>query len=117
MSEKNKNTNDISKARGKSVLLRQRKIIELAKSLGFVSIESLSKNFSVTPQTIRRDINELTQAGQLHRYHGGAGLPSSVRNVAYTARKVLCMPEKQRIARLLAEHIPDNASLFIDIGT
>jgi DeoR family glycerol-3-phosphate regulon repressor len=37
--------------------------------------------------------------------------------VAYTERKVLCFREKQKIARLLARHIPDNASLFINIGT
>jgi len=117
MPEKVLNENDTNKIRGKSVLLRQRKIVDLVKSLGFVSIESLSTNFSVTPQTIRRDINELTHAGQLQRHHGGAGLPSSVKNVAYTARKVMCMPEKRHIARLLARHIPDNASLFIDIGT
>lgn len=117
MSGNKKNANDSGKIRGKSVFLRHRKIVELVKSLGFVSIESLSKNFSVTPQTIRRDINELTEAGQVSRYHGGAGLPSSVENVAYTARKVMCLPEKRHIARLLAKHIPDYASLFIDIGT
>lgn len=111
------NAKDAAKVRGKSVLLRQRKIVDLVKSLGFISIESLSTNFSVTPQTIRRDINELTQAGHLQRHHGGAGLPSSVKNVAYTARKLICMPEKRRIAHLLARYIPDNASLFIDIGT
>jgi len=115
--EETMNANDTAKVRGKSVLLRQRKIVDLVKSLGFISIENLSTNFSVTPQTIRRDINELTKAGQLHRHHGGAGLPSSVKNAAYTARKVMCMPEKRRIARLLARYIPDNASLFIDIGT
>jgi DeoR family transcriptional regulator, glycerol-3-phosphate regulon repressor len=117
MPEKRNDGSDIGKARGKSVLLRQRKIVDLVKSLGFISIESLSTNFSVTPQTIRRDINELTEAGLLHRHHGGAGLPSSVKNAAYTARKVMCMPEKRRIARLLATQIPNNASLFIDIGT
>jgi len=113
----NNNASENGKSRGKSVFLRQRKIVELVKSLGFVSIESLSQNFSVSPQTIRRDINELTEAGQLCRYHGGAGLPSSVENVAYTARKVLCLPEKRRIAQLLAKQIHDYASLFIDIGT
>ena len=117
MAEKRANTNGASKARGKSVLLRQRKIVDLVKSLGFVSIENLATNFSVTPQTIRRDINELTLEGRLQRHHGGAGLPSSVKNVAYTARKVMCMPEKRRIAHLLARHVPDDASLFIDIGT
>ena len=117
MTGKRDNAHGMNKARGKSVLLRQRKIVDLVKSLGFVSIESLSTNFSVTPQTIRRDINELTRAGQLQRHHGGAGLSSSVKNVAYTARKVMCMPEKRRIALLLARHIPDDASLLIDIGT
>ena len=117
MSENRNNRRDAGKTRGKSVLLRHRNFVELVKSLGFVSIENLSTNFSVTPQTIRRDINELTRAGRLHRHHGGAGLPSSVKNAAYTARKVMCMPEKRRIARLLATQIPDNASLFIDIGT
>ncbi len=117
MSTQRENTHGAKKVRGKSVLLRQRKIIDLVKSLGFVSIENLATNFSVTPQTIRRDINELTREGRLQRHHGGAGLPSSVKNVAYTTRKVMCMPEKRRIAHLLARHIPDDASLFIDIGT
>jgi len=115
--ENKNNTNNDGKARGKSVLLRHEKIVEVVKSRGFASIESLAKNFGVTPQTIRRDINELTAAGLIRRYHGGAGLRSSVENVAYTTRKVLCLPEKRRIARMLAGHIPDNASLFIDIGT
>lgn len=117
MLENKNNINNGGKARGKSVLLRHEKIVELVQSRGFASIESLAKNFGVTPQTIRRDINELTAAGLIRRYHGGAGLRSSVENVAYTTRKVLCLPEKRRIARLLAKQIPDYASLFIDIGT
>ena len=111
------NGKSAEKARGKSVLLRQQKIVELVQSRGFASIESLAEKFAVTPQTIRRDINELTEEGQLRRYHGGAGLSSSVENVAYTARKVMCRHEKIRIASMVAQHIPNNASLFIDIGT
>ena len=111
------NAKSAGKARGKSLLLRQQKIVELVQSRGFASIESLSEKFSVTPQTIRRDINELTEEGLLRRYHGGAGLSSSVENVAYTARKVMCRHEKIRIASMVAQHIPNNASLFIDIGT
>src|SRR3546814_7076859 len=74
-------------------------------------------HFDVTPQTIRRDINELCDLGLLRRYHGGAGLPSSVENLAYQTRQVLHQEEKARIARVLAAEIPDNASLFINIGT
>ncbi len=115
--ERKKEENGEGKSRGKSVLLRRQKIVELVQSRGFASIESLAEKFSVTPQTIRRDINDLTDEGLLRRYHGGAGLSSSVENVAYTARKVMCRNEKIRIAAMVAQHIPNNASLFIDIGT
>ena len=100
-----------------SVNQRQRQIQELVGTQGFVSIEDLSNRFQVTPQTIRRDINRLSQYGLVHRHHGGASVPTSAENYAYTARKVLCYKEKARIARLLAKHIPDKASLFINIGT
>jgi DeoR family glycerol-3-phosphate regulon repressor len=96
---------------------RQDKIRKMVQAQGFVTIETLARSFSVTPQTIRRDINTLSEKGHLCRYHGGAAMPTSTENVAYTERKVLCFREKQKIAQLLAQHIPDNASLFINIGT
>jgi DeoR family glycerol-3-phosphate regulon repressor len=96
---------------------RQKKILELIGGQGFVSIEDMARHFRLTPQTIRRDINRLAEYGLLRRHHGGAGLPTSVENYAYTTRKVLYLKEKARIARHLAKHIPDKASLFINIGT
>ncbi len=101
-----------------SLSLRQKQIVDLVRGEGFVAIEKMARRFAVTPQTIRRDIRNLADAGMLLRHHGGAGMPSSsVENYAYQARKVLCLQEKQRIARLLARHIPDKASMFINIGT
>lgn len=96
---------------------RRDEIVALAGRQGFVSIEMLAKRFDVTPQTIRRDINGLCDAGLLQRYHGGAGPASSVRNVAYSARKELESDAKLRIARLVASHVPNDCSLFINIGT
>ena len=96
---------------------RQRQILELVGQRGFVSIDELAGHFSVTPQTVRRDINDLCAKDLLRRYHGGAGLPSSVENLAYQTRQVLQLAEKRRIAELVARHIPDEASLFINIGT
>jgi DeoR family glycerol-3-phosphate regulon repressor len=97
---------------------RRRDIVDLVKRQGFASIEALAQQFRVTPQTIRRDINELCERGTLRRYHGGAGLTaSSTENLAYAERQVLCLQEKRRIARLVAAHVPDHASLFINIGT
>ena len=96
---------------------RQRRILELVPRQGFVSIDALSKLFSVSAQTIRRDINELCDRALLQRFHGGAGLLSSVENIAYASRQVMSLEEKARIAQLIAADVPDNASLFIDIGT
>jgi DeoR family glycerol-3-phosphate regulon repressor len=96
---------------------RQQEILDIVRGKGFESIENLARHFDVTPQTIRRDINSLSGIGLLRRHHGGAGLPSSVENYAYTARKILCLQEKKRIAHALARQIPNKSSLFINIGT
>lgn len=96
---------------------RHKQILELAKQQGFLSTEGLARHFDVTTQTIRRDINLLCEAGLMRRFHGGAGLSSSVENVDYPSRQVLNHEAKIHIAQKVVEHIPDNASLFINIGT
>jgi len=96
---------------------RRADIVDLVRRQGFASIEALAQRFAVTPQTIRRDINALCEQAVLQRHHGGAALASSVENLAYPDRQVLCVEEKRLIARLVARHIPDQASLLINIGT
>ncbi len=96
---------------------RHEKIRGLIQSKGYVTIEYLAQAFNVTPQTIRRDINTLSEKGPINRYHGGAGISSSTENVAYTERKILCHKEKMLIATMVAQRIPNNSSLFINIGT
>ena len=96
---------------------RRNEVLEMVAQQGYVSIDEFARHFAVTPQTIRRDINELAELGLLQRHHGGASLPSSVENVAYDRRQILHREEKMALAMTLASHIPDNASLFINIGT
>ncbi|MDX2481990.1 MAG: DeoR/GlpR family transcriptional regulator [Desulfuromusa sp.] len=96
---------------------RQQEILTLVHQQGFVSIETLAQNFNVTPQTIRRDINALCDRQLLTRHHGGAGLSSSVENVEYATRQVMNLEAKRSIAQMTANHIPDRASIFINIGT
>lgn len=92
-------------------------IIELVRQQGYVSTEELVEHFAVSPQTIRRDLNDLADQNKIHRHHGGAALPSSSVNAAYNDRKVMWSEEKARIAQRVASQIPDGATLFIDIGT
>lgn len=96
---------------------RQAEILELAKAEGRVLVEDLAQRFSVTPQTIRKDLNDLCDARVLNRIHGGAIFPSGKENVKYESRRQIAAAEKQAIGRATASLIPDNSSLFINIGT
>jgi len=96
---------------------RQQQILDLARQSGRVLVEDLSSRFEVTPQTIRKDLNDLCDQRVLTRVHGGAILSSGIENVAYDARRVLAQVEKIEIARQAAALIPNNSSLFVNIGT
>jgi DeoR family glycerol-3-phosphate regulon repressor len=54
---------------------RQAEILDLAKIEGRVLVEDLAARFSVTPQTIRKDLNDLCDSKALTRIHGGALFP------------------------------------------
>mgnify|MGYP005849878103 CR=1 FL=1 len=96
---------------------RQQEIVELARRARRVAVEELAERFEVTPQTIRRDLNLLCEARVLARTHGGATLASGVANAGYEARAALAADAKTRIGALCAADIPDDCSLFINIGT
>ena len=96
---------------------RQEQLVARVRDEGFATVEDLAGHFGVTQQTIRRDLTVLCDGALLRRYHGGVSLPSSVENLAYVKRQNLWQEEKSRIAALVARHIPDDASLFINLGT
>ncbi len=74
---------------------RHNGIIELVKQQGYVSTEELVEHFSVSPQTIRRDLNELAEQNLILRHHGGAALPSSSVNTPWHDRKATQTEEKR----------------------
>lgn len=96
---------------------RQRALLERVARDGFATIEDLAAQFEVTPQTIRRDVNWLSDRNLLRRYHGGASALTSSENAAYTARQQMFLDEKRRIAKRVAAEIPNHATLFINLGT
>ena len=96
---------------------RQADIVALLREKGRVSVEDLAAAFSVTPQTIRRDLNDLSEAKLVVRVHGGAMVASGVTNLSYEARKMIAGPQKKLIGEAAARLIPDHSSAFINIGT
>ena len=96
---------------------RQREILDQARKDGKVTVEGLAEHYDVTVQTIRRDLAELTDSGQLERVHGGAVVPSGVVNIVYEERRRLNASGKHAIAKTCAQAIPNSASVFMNIGT
>lgn len=96
---------------------RHSQILEMARRDGQVTVEGLAGHFDVTLQTIRRDLSELADGGQLERVHGGAVLPSGTSNIVYEERRSLHAEAKQAIARACAASIAHASSLFLNIGT
>ena len=77
---------------------RQDQIFEMIQQKGFVTIDELVEHFQVTPQTIRRDLNQLAESDKIKRHHGGAGIESSTVNTAYQTRKIMNLEAKQKIS-------------------
>jgi DeoR family glycerol-3-phosphate regulon repressor len=85
---------------------------------GSLSVEALADRFGVTLQTVRRDVKLLADAGLLARFHGGVRLPgSTTENIGYRQRQHLHEAAKKRIARAVAQAVPEGCSMIINIGT
>ena len=97
---------------------RQLEMLQAVRENGAMKTEALAERFGTTLQTVRRDIQRLTDAGVLERFHGGVRvLDSYTRNTAYSERQRTHAQAKQRIARTVAAAIPHGSSLFMNIGT
>ncbi|GGH77289.1 DeoR/GlpR family transcriptional regulator of sugar metabolism [Pullulanibacillus pueri] len=92
---------------------RQRKIVELVNERQSIRVTELSQIFSVTEETIRRDLEKLEKENLLHRSHGGAvSIDKDQTEVSYLEREVLHSKEKRAIA-LEATRLIDRGDLII----
>ena len=89
----------------------------LADSESVRTIE-LATILEVTDETVRRDLENLEQRGELLRIHGGAVRPNQSRvELALTERKQVNREAKTAIARFAAERIEPNDTIFIDASS
>jgi DeoR family glycerol-3-phosphate regulon repressor len=97
---------------------RQQRIIDqLHETNGVLSSAEITSLFNVSIQTIRKDLNELSELGFVRRIHGGISLPNNNHNLPFSNRTVMNLTEKQYIARKVVELLPENSSIFLGIGT
>ncbi len=97
---------------------RRNKIVDKITEEHLVKVSDLMKEFNVSIETIRRDLEYLEKLGYLRRVYGGAVLDGFYgQEPPYKHREVINYPEKQAIAARTCELIDDGDSVFIDLGT
>lgn len=100
------------------VNLRQQAILQLLETQGVVRVAELCERFGVSEMTVRRDLNELEQAGLIRRTHGGA-VSARGRSFEppYLVRAHTNQSQKERIGRVAASLVQDGDSVALDVGT
>jgi DeoR/GlpR family transcriptional regulator of sugar metabolism len=97
---------------------RHERIIKLINTNRMVKVTDLMKEFDVSIETVRRDLEFLEKKGYLKRVYGGA-IPNSPKGIepAYTSREVSHLTEKTAIAEKVLELVEDRDTIAIDLGT
>ncbi|GAB2758117.1 DeoR family fructose operon transcriptional repressor [Sinomonas atrocyanea] len=100
---------------------RQRLVADRVAEVGRVSVTELAERFSVTTETVRRDLAALESAGVLRRVHGGA-VPAergATAEASLLERQIQNLLEKRAIADAAADLIESSraGSVLLDAGS
>ncbi len=96
---------------------RQTKITDFVRQEGRVSVEALAARLAASPETIRRDLGVLSEAGKIHKVHGGAMPPRIVGEGLLQQRMLENVAAKRYIAQKARPLISRGETLFIDTGS
>lgn len=98
---------------------RQADLASFVTEKGQVTVADLATRFDVSPDTIRRDLDQLDADGILIRTHGGAVSLSAVprADTGVDIRMRLQTSAKDRIGALAASLVTDGTVLMINAGT
>jgi len=97
---------------------RQKKIVELVNERLSIRVTELSKIFSVTEETIRRDLEKLEKENLLMRSHGGAvSIEKDQGEVSYLEREITNAEQKKAIATAAVRLIEPGDQIVLDAST
>lgn len=97
---------------------RHKKIVELVNQRLSVRVTELSKLFSVTEETIRRDLEKLEKDQLLMRSHGGAvSVEKDHAETSYVEREITNAAEKKAIAKKAVRLIEPGDQIVLDAST
>lgn len=94
---------------------RRREILDRLRLNGKVIVSELAKDFDVTEETIRRDLERLDREGLASKTYGGAvARQSSALDLPYNVRESVNVEQKQAISEHIARLIRDGERLMLD---
>ncbi|MDR0395673.1 MAG: DeoR/GlpR family DNA-binding transcription regulator [Oscillospiraceae bacterium] len=99
-------------------LERRARILSRLTGAGNVLVSELSREYGVTEETIRRDLDRLEREGFAKRTYGGAlRVGGAQAELPYQIRRQTFVQSKRAMAELIAERIPDGESVALDAST
>jgi DeoR/GlpR family transcriptional regulator of sugar metabolism len=98
------------------VVHRRERILQKLAHDGQISVVALGKEWGISEDTVRRDLDDLAHEGLLKRVHGGA-VPSSPAMANFHVRESLSTAEKSRIGRCAASLVRPGQVILVDGGT
>lgn len=101
------------------VVERHQKMIEQLEEKRIVRVSELSKLFSVTEETIRRDFEKLEKEGYLTRSHGGAVINETIKNqeIPFAEREITNMAKKKQIAQMSVRYVDESDTILLDASS
>src|SRR5262245_9190889 len=96
---------------------RQRLIMTELGLTTAVRTSELARRLGVSPETVRRDIEELTQRGLVSRTYGGAAGRQLGLQPEFDHRRSLAVEERDAIARKAVQLVNTGDVLMIDSGS
>jgi len=97
---------------------RQRAIVGFLQTQQVATVADLSQRFSVSANTIRRDLHALAENRLVTVVHGGA-LSNEIKEteIPFPKRQVSAVTEKQLIGQRAAQLVNDGDAIILDAGT
>lgn len=99
-------------------LERRKLILQKLQEEKRVVVGDLSREFGVSEETIRRDLDRMDSEGTVVKSYGGAVLNESDKiDMPFNMRKKFNVDGKQKVAALVAEMVEDGDHITLDAST
>ena len=98
---------------------RKDELAAYVEDVGQVTVNELAEHFGVSPDTVRRDLDELAVDGRVKRTHGGAvrNSPLSRTEISFNERMGVQDAAKHLIGEAAASLIEDGQTILLNGGT